>query len=479
MQSVDEVAPAALAASSPTSPSVDAFTTGGTGPCGDEKSFEMDLVSRLRLLLQREAAATSPLKQAQQQRRAEWHPLVQQLKKCLGQSQHPPPPVYPLGFDKSQRNPPKVSAVAWKSTLQRFESAKARTQSKLASKRASLEDEATKELSFRPQIDAKSQRMAAQFPSFHERQRNTVAWRDNHVAAEREQRRLKEAQALRPVPDIKTPCLCGQGGLSSSSTSSPHHEPEHTVACTRFMEICASTNKSFKIQKKTHAMRRSVDDMLAYGDTKYIRQVERSVALRAVEDAEATFSPRINPQSKKIYKAMVQSGRTGKEAKVSAPPPVDFTFQPAINRKSKEIAAKLDKGQPNSVFDRLDREADERLFKLMQSQIQSVDASVRHADLVKVGRNDVQIKSLLHQYPDCPMSPTRAPPPKTVIDVDVVGLSSVAFIMANFTNGQALFLPRDGNNKLAVEQRRKSSFQASVDGSNMRRRSQTSPMPST
>ncbi|RHY11465.1 hypothetical protein DYB36_003011 [Aphanomyces astaci] len=133
------------------------------------------------------------------------------------------------------------------------------------------------------------------------------------------------------------------------------------------MEICASTNKSFKIQKKTHAMRRSVDDMLAYGDSKYIRQVERSVALQAAEDAEATFSPRINPQSK----------------------------------KSKALAAKHGKGGGGGgVFDRLDRHADERLFKLMQSQITSADANVRHADLVKVGRDDIQIKSLLHQYPD-------------------------------------------------------------------------------
>ncbi|ETV75212.1 hypothetical protein, variant 1 [Aphanomyces astaci] len=303
---------------------------GAPTPSRDEDSFarnsdavvdefpESDLVSRLRLLLLRENESSSP----QQQRRDEWQPLVRQLQQCLGQSQHRPPPrpLYAVvsNLDKSTNPIPytKVSTAAWKSTLQRFESAKVKTQSKLASKRASLEDAETKELSFRPHIDVKSQRMAAHFPSFHERQRNSVAWRDNHVAAEREQRRLNEEAALRPVPDIKTPCLCGHRNVPpSSSSSSPSPRQQHSDACVRFMEICASTNKSFKIQKKTHAMRRSVDDMLAYGDSKYIRQVERSVALQAAEDAEATFSPRINPQSKKIYKAMVQAGRTGKEAK--------------------------------------------------------------------------------------------------------------------------------------------------------------------
>ncbi|RHY74039.1 hypothetical protein DYB34_004300 [Aphanomyces astaci] len=171
------------------------------------------------------------------------------------------------------------------------------------------------------------------------------------------------------------------------------------------MEICASTNKSFKIQKKTHAMRRSVDDMLAYGDSKYIRQVERSVALQAAEDAEATFSPRINPQSKKVLYMTGERCRTtygcllGLKTQMTVS--LAFTFQPVINRKSKALAAKHGKGGGGGgVFDRLDRHADERLFKLMQSQITSADANVRHADLVKVGRDDIQIKSLLHQYPD-------------------------------------------------------------------------------
>ncbi|CAK4511981.1 unnamed protein product [Aphanomyces euteiches] len=97
--------------------------------------------------------------------------------------------------------------------------------------------------------------------------------------------------------------------------------------------------------------------------------MERVVAQQENEAATATFSPRINPQSKR----------------------------PKINPKSKALSAKHHR---TSVFERLEKHAEDRMFKLMQAEIAAVDAGIRDSRRVKAGRDDALNKQLLKQFPD-------------------------------------------------------------------------------
>ncbi|KAF0693354.1 Aste57867_15686 [Aphanomyces stellatus] len=437
-------------------------------PHNDVDDSDDALVATLRALCASDTASSSPAKPHDEA----WLHLVDQLQQYLGRSTDAPPPPSAggkMGPSTTRRLSPDQVNAKWHGTLDRFTATQLKVQHKLAKQRAVVVAAQSKDLVFTPRIDAKSKKIASHFPDFHERQRNTVAWRDNHVAAEREQKRLQEMEAVRSMPDTKTPCVCGQGPSSHSDT------------CLRFMQICAAANASFKIHKKTRSMRRSVDDMLAYGDTKHVRLVERVVAQEAAEALEATFTPRINPQSKKVvpvddhrtehamsrytrqWSKLGGDARTSRLRHTANPTAALCTFKPSINRKSKALSDKHT--DRTSVFDRLEKHADERIFKQLQADITSVDSTVRHAKQVKVGRDDTQAKRLLQQYPDCPASPTRAQPPSSTIDADAEPLKC-EFILANFTNGQAILLPKD-----SPERKKKSSFQASVEGNNTRRSS--------
>ncbi|OQR88000.1 hypothetical protein ACHHYP_07696 [Achlya hypogyna] len=338
--------------------------------------------------------------------------LVDELSECLVnpvRAASPPLPPPPSRAEMAAERERRAEATdaKWSSTLARFEATQAKVQSKIDKQKEYLAREETKELRFKPAIDRKSRRIAHEFPSFLERQASAVAWRDKHMEAERDQKRLEEAQAVTTRPNLKAPCLCGQA--------------KHTPVCRQFLDLCATTTR-FEIQQKTHAMKRSVDDMLAYAQAKHERQVERVLEAHEKEAAQTPFAPTLNPRSLKIYEAMVQAGGKTRH-RGDEPKSEEVPFRPRINSKSRALAA----AQPASktVFERLEAHADARQLKLAQVNVSLVDTHVRNVK--HVGKDDLQLQRVLNHL--SPKGKGQVPPITTI-----VAGPDHAFILDNFTS---------------------------------------------
>ncbi|EQC25466.1 hypothetical protein SDRG_16685, partial [Saprolegnia diclina VS20] len=343
--------------------------------------------------------------------------LVDELSQCLLDpfTALPPPPTAPAATEaellaERERRAEAVESK-WSSTLARFEATQSKVQDKITKHREFLAQEAEKDLRFKPAIDRKSRRIAHEFPTFLERQASAVAWRDKHMTDEREQKFLEEDQAVTTRPNL---CLCGQ-------------PTKHSPLCQQFLSLCIRANAHLPIQRKTHAMKRSVDDMLAYARAKHERQVERSLAAHEKEAANAPFTPTLNPRSIKIYEAMVQAGKkTVRPRSHDEGPRANGSFRPEINPKSRALVAALTETQ--TVFERLEAHADARQLKLAEANVARIDAHIRHVKAI--GKDDLQLQRILQHL--SPKGKGSAPPVTRV----VVG-SSDGFIMDNFTSDTA------------------------------------------
>ncbi|OQS05566.1 hypothetical protein THRCLA_02332 [Thraustotheca clavata] len=366
--------------------------------------------------------------------------FIDELSLCLhdprtNPTPPPPPQVQQTREEIAAERERKAQLLdeKWQATLNRFEAAQTKVQLKISKQKELLDAQEDKELCFQPKIDQRSRRIAHEFPSFMERQASAIAWRNKHIEDERIQKLLElniisktqEELTLTSKPNAVPPCLCG--GTT----------PNHTNLCRQFQATYSST--SFPIHKKTARMKRSVDDMFAYAQAKHLRQVERMLALQEQEAMEATFTPKLNPRSKKIYMAMVQAGKRRSHREDNNNQAMTPSFQPQINAKSRALLANNPSSSKN-VFDRLEDHAEERQLKLAQNNIELVDSSTRNVK--HIGKNDLQLQRILMS----PKAKGGASPLTKIILDDSVDVSS---ILSNFTSdiAQPQVLKQEGTIK--------------------------------
>lgn len=156
-------------------------------------------------------------------------------------------------------------------------------------------------------LSQRSRKLTNQAPTFLERQRKHLLLRKQHEDAARQRHDEDRARVLEA--HVKTPCICSRGNTATSSEcaielADPHTTASeaagHTQACLRFMAMCRTMNTSFAIQRRKDEMTRSVDAMLAFHEEKKRKQQARSDIARAVEAAQAPFTPQLNARSEKV-----------------------------------------------------------------------------------------------------------------------------------------------------------------------------------
>lgn len=86
----------------------------------------------------------------------------------------------------------------------------------------------------------------------------------------------------------------------------------------RFKLACRRKNKSCGIRKKQKAMRRTIHDMLAYGEEKEFRNRTKLKISKEDETRNLTFSPKINSKSHQIFQNMLKDGRDSTSIKKKA-----------------------------------------------------------------------------------------------------------------------------------------------------------------
>ncbi|TYZ66566.1 hypothetical protein PybrP1_000542, partial [[Pythium] brassicae (nom. inval.)] len=247
-----------------------------------------------------------------------------------------PPPTTASWLDRHDPQDPRIfslAPVADPSTissekidkmLHRFRLQDEKRALKLRSKRDAAEHAG---FTYTPALNRKSLQMTEAMPAFLDRQQKHLMhqqqqreWHQQAQEQERQRNRTLDLEA-----HVKTPCICSRGSSTdvasdcTPSAAAPNTSPSrvggrsaaplsaatggqtHTRSCLRFMEMCGKMNESFAIQRRKDAMRRSIDDMMAFHEAKKQRQRARSEIARAQEAMEATFAPQINARSEQIY----------------------------------------------------------------------------------------------------------------------------------------------------------------------------------
>jgi hypothetical protein len=242
-------------------------------------------------------------------------------------------PSYPTPYEvwqskqqneKSRKQTLRLKKQDMDKVIARLNSSGRKKQEQLSEAQHRQIAEEIKNASFAPEINTKSRELNDQnhVQRLPDRQDALLAARDANLKKQRELKVEKELHHMQDGPDVS-----------------------------------ASHDSWRRIKAKQHIMvnrdRRTVNDLLKYGEDRRTRQMQRRMIAHEDEDREATFSPQINQHSLRLHARMVKSGRdvrrdpnarSGKQRVIVGgtgtahdPGHEEELFEPKINKRSKAV----------------------------------------------------------------------------------------------------------------------------------------------
>eukprot|EP01029_Cantina_marsupialis_P002949 TRINITY_DN128125_c0_g3_i1.p1 TRINITY_DN128125_c0_g3~~TRINITY_DN128125_c0_g3_i1.p1 ORF type:complete len:483 (+),score=138.12 TRINITY_DN128125_c0_g3_i1:60-1508(+) len=258
------------------------------------------------------------------------------------------------GPDSIPKETKKLSEGEWDNLVDRLnESGRRKKMTVLRAQHKQIADQFA-ELSFVPKICAKSRELAQNMEHLPDRLDNIMRLKREKQHKILQRRKQAELAPATFKPNTKVPCVCGRGkGLNESS---PHELEKHTDFCLNFMNACTTLNKKCKMQTMSNNIKRSVNDLLEFAETKNRKAIQRRHIIEEVQQRDMTFSPQISRNSKKIYERMVREGRNLKKSSRAL---ITGTYQdigheeekfvPEINERSRFAR----RGDASNVYSRL------------------------------------------------------------------------------------------------------------------------------
>jgi hypothetical protein len=282
-------------------------------------------------------------------------------------------PSYPTPYEvwqskqqkgKSRKETLRLKKQDMDKVIARLNSSGRKKQEQLSEAQHRQIAEEIKNASFVPEINSKSRELNDQnhVQRLPDRQDALLAARDANLKKQRELKVEKELHHMQDGPDVT-----------------------------------ASHDSWRRIKAKQHIMvnrdRRTVNDLLKYGEDRRTRQMQRRMIAHEDEDREATFSPQINQHSLRLHARMVKSGRdvrrdpnarSGKQRVIVGgtgtahdPGHEEELFEPKINKRSKAVPTAGGKAH-NRLYEQglaSTRRRQEREQVLMEATLKDVPQS--------------------------------------------------------------------------------------------------------